>query len=178
MPARLGRAAPFAVGAVVALAAVSLVGLLLPGPRPLTQAEVDDTVARALASVTPAPAIAEAVYQAVLPSLVQIETRTSTAAGGSGDDGGLGSGVVIDLDGDILTSLHVVDGATAIELTFADGTRSPAEVIASQPEDDIAVLRATSPPAELVPATSATRPRSARAARRSRLAIRSGSRRR
>ena len=49
--------------------------------------------------------------------------------------------------GDILTSLHVVAGATEIELTFADGTTSPAQVASSEPEHDIAVIRAATPPA-------------------------------
>ena len=66
---------------------------------------------------------------------------------------GLGTGVVINAGGDILTSLHVVTNTTAITLTFADGTESIAEVIATQPDHDIAVLRASQPPALVVPAT-------------------------
>jgi S1-C subfamily serine protease len=64
----------------------------------------------------------------------------------------MGSGVVVDVSGDILTCLHVVANATSIEVTFADGTKSPATIQATQPENDIAVLRATQPPAHLVPA--------------------------
>jgi S1-C subfamily serine protease len=64
----------------------------------------------------------------------------------------LGSGVVVDASGDILTCLHVVANATSIEVTFADGTKSPATIQATQPENDIAVLRATQPPATIVPA--------------------------
>ena len=36
----------------------------------------------------------------------------------------MGSGVVINAEGDILTALHVVDGATEIEVFFADGTQA------------------------------------------------------
>ena len=61
--------------------------------------------------------------------------------------------MVVTLAGDILTSLHVVEGATEIEVTFADGTTSTAHIIASQPENDIAVVRADQPPEEIVPAT-------------------------
>ena len=64
-----------------------------------------------------------------------------------------GSGVVVTDRGDILTSLHVVADASAIQVTFADGTKSPALVTAQQPDNDIAVLRATQPPAQIVPAT-------------------------
>jgi S1-C subfamily serine protease len=58
----------------------------------------------------------------------------------------------VDTSGDILTCLHVVANATSIQVTFADGTTSPAQVVTQQPQNDIAVLRATQPPAKLVPA--------------------------
>jgi S1-C subfamily serine protease len=67
--------------------------------------------------------------------------------------GGLGSGVVINADGNILTSLHVVENAAAIEVIFADGTESPAQIISTLPEKDIAVLAAAQLPEVLVPAT-------------------------
>ena len=147
---RIRRAAPFASGVAAALLAVVLYGVVAPGPRPLTQQDVTHSVSQALASETPAPAFSQRVYAAVQPSLVVIETEVAGAAGTAG--GALGSGVVVDASGDILTCLHVVADATAIEVTFADGTRSPAEIQTTQPANDIAVLRATQPPANLVPA--------------------------
>jgi S1-C subfamily serine protease len=149
---RIGKLAPFASGALAVVVAVLLYGVLVPATPPLTQSDVDDRVAEALASVTPAPAFSEFVYQAVQPSLVLIQTKQPD---GSGDPpgGGIGSGVVVNLRGDILTSLHVVADATEIDLTFADGTQSPAEIVARLPEKDIAVVRAIQPPSELVPAT-------------------------
>ena len=153
---RIRRVAPFASGVAAALLAVALYGVVVPGPRPLTQQDVTQSVTQALASQTPAPAFSQRVYAAVQPSLVLVETQGASATGtsnGTGSaGGGLGSGVVVDASGDILTCLHVVADATAIELTFADGTRSPAEIQTTQPQNDIAVLRATQPPATLVPA--------------------------
>lgn len=149
--ARAGRWTPFASGALVTLLAVFLYGVLAPGSPPLTQRDVDDTVAKALASMTPPPAFSELVYASVRPSLVLIETK-EPGNDKPDSDSGLGSGVVVNLDGDILTSLHVVADATEIALTFADGTRSSATIVASQPENDIAVVRAAQPPAEIVPA--------------------------
>ena len=149
---RLGRFGPFVAGGLVALAAVALYASLTAAPLPLTQRDVDDRVAEALASVTPPPAFSEFVYQAVQPSLVLVEATGAAGEGGSDGDRSLGSGVIVNLDGDILTSLHVVADASTIELTFADGTRSSAEVIARQPDHDIAVLRAEQPPADIVPA--------------------------
>ena len=150
---RLGRIVPYATGALVALVAVLLWSALIPATPPLTQHDIDDTVAKALASVTPAPAFSEQVYAAVRPSLVLIETKQPKPKGATGSDNGLGSGVVVTTAGDILTSLHVVADATEINVTFADGTRSGAQVTAREPEHDIAVLRATEPPTEIVPAT-------------------------
>ncbi len=71
---------------------------------------------------------------------------------GTAPSAGLGSGVVIDTSGDILTCLHVVSGATSIKITFADGTVSTATIASSQPASDIAVLKPASLPAKLVPA--------------------------
>jgi S1-C subfamily serine protease len=108
-------------------------------------------VSSALASATPRPAYSTQVYQIIQPSLVWIESD-DVDSNGEGHTG-LGTGVIIDRAGDILTSLHVVDGATRIRLTFADGTQSRAVVISSQPEKDIAVLQAETLPQLFVPAT-------------------------
>jgi len=145
------RAAPFAAGMLAALVALLLYSVLFPGPHQLTTLEVNNAVAQALASATPPPAFAVGVYQAIQPSLVLIQTKIPTASGKEED--GLGSGVVIDDSGDILTALHVVADASDIQLTFADGTQSSAQVAVKQPENDTAVLRADQPPAQLVPAT-------------------------
>jgi S1-C subfamily serine protease len=149
---RLGRSAPLAFGAIVTLLAVAAYGALFPAPR-LTKEDVDARVSEALASVTPAPAFSELVYQAVRPSLVLIEIEWPETDGATPPDNGIGSGVVVNQAGDILTSLHVVADASDVRLTFADGTQSNGEIVSRQPAIDIAVLRATQPPAELVPAT-------------------------
>jgi S1-C subfamily serine protease len=144
-------AAPFASGVLAAFLALLLYRLLFPVPPPLTTREVNDVVAQAMATATPPPAYSARVYQVIQPSLVLIQTE---AAGTNGDaEHSVGSGVVINDGGDILTSLHVVANASDIQITFADGTQSSAEVVAQQPENDIAVLRANQPPAQIVPAT-------------------------
>jgi S1-C subfamily serine protease len=140
------------VGVLLALGGLAVWSGLTGGPRPLTEAEIDERVAEAIASVSPGPAFSEAVYRAVLPSLVLVRSDPADAAGGASEPD-LGSGVVINANGLILTSLHIVEGASAVEVTFADGSRSPAVVVVRQPTDDIAVLMATDPTPELVPAT-------------------------
>lgn len=140
----------FAAGTFAALGALLLYSLLAPEPPQLTTQDVDESIAEALASVTPAPARSALVYQVIRPSLVFIQTQRLDE---DGDEGfGVGSGVVVNLNGDILTSLHVVAHADEIEVTFADGTESSAEVIGEQPENDIAVLGAAQLPSLIVPA--------------------------
>jgi len=145
--------APFGIGAVVTLAVVLVYGLLNPSTPGPTQQDVKAAIASALASVTPPPAFSQTVYEAVQPSLVLIETTGVKGKDSKEEGAGLGSGVVVTLAGDILTSLHVVDGAKSIELTFADGSKSAGDIVTTPPEHDIAVVRAQQPPAALVPAT-------------------------
>ncbi len=147
---KVRRVIPFAGGMLAALAALYVYNYLVPAPQPLTEQQVGQVVAQAMASATPPPAYSASVYAAVRPSLVLIES-TGVNVNGKAEDG-LGSGVVISAEGDILTCLHVVDGAASIQVIFADGTQSSAAVVAEQPEHDIAVLRADQPSPQLAPA--------------------------
>jgi hypothetical protein len=70
------------------------------------------------------------IVAAIEPSVVTVLT-----------DVGLGSGVVWDPDGVIVTNNHVVAGASAIQVAFADGERTDATVVATDPRTDLAVLR-------------------------------------
>lgn len=140
------RAAPFAGGVLAALAGLLLYRILFPAPHALTVNEVSTEVAQAMASATPPPAYSDQVYRIIQPSVVLIQSRTA-----SGDEG-LGSGVIISDQGLILTAEHVIDGASDIRVTFADGTQSEAQVISSQIENDIAVLQPAQLPSQVVPA--------------------------
>ena len=53
----------------------------------------------------------------------------------------LGSGVVVSSDGYILTNFHVIDGADAIEVGLADGRKTQARIVGTDPETDLAVIR-------------------------------------
>ena len=76
-----------------------------------------------------------AVVQRVLPSVASLRVR-------SGRGGGSGSASVITADGFLLTSAHVVDGATSATAAFADGTESTVDVVGRDAFSDLAVLRA------------------------------------
>ncbi len=163
---------PVALGAIGTLVAIAAIQALLPRPPALTADDVRQAIASALASATPPPALSEQAYTAIQPSLVLVETigrapsptpsgppGTSAApadspssAPSNAPSGELGSGVIVDQQGDILTALHVVEGASEIHLTFADGSGSVAQVVSTAPDRDIAVLRAETPPPNLPPA--------------------------
>ncbi len=98
-----------------------------------------------------APAQLEAaqVYQAIVPSLVVVQTDNAR----EGEDFGLGSGIVVSSDAQVLTALHVLEGSTEIMLTFADGSRTPARVTNVDEEKDIAVLTPHALPGLIMPAT-------------------------
>ena len=151
LQASVWRAWPFALGIVAALCAVLLYAFLFPEPLPLTESDVEESIVEAMASATPAPAYSAQVYQAILPSLVLIQAQFED--GEEKENFGIGSGVVVNDAGDILTALHVVRGAKKIKVTYADGTSASAEVSAAEPENDIAVLHPTEPPGLIVPAT-------------------------
>jgi S1-C subfamily serine protease len=147
---RIRRWTPFVSGVLAAFLGILLYNAISPTPQPLSERDVKDKVIEVLASATPEPSYSSLVYRVIQPSLVLIQTRETHE--NSDDDYGLGSGVVIDDEGHILTSLHVIQDATNVRITFFDGSESGALVIAEMPEKDIAVIQATEPPAQLYPA--------------------------
>jgi putative serine protease PepD len=82
------------------------------------------------------------VVDSVSPAVVQIEDQT-----------GLGSGIVFDTRGDIVTNNHVVSGATSFTVTTSSGKRFRATLVGAFPPDDIAVIKVYG--AALKPATFA-----------------------
>jgi putative serine protease PepD len=69
------------------------------------------------------------VVKRVGPSVVLIQTGQ-----------GLGSGIVFDAGGDVVTNAHVVQGADSFQVTLADGKQHPARLVGSFTADDLAVL--------------------------------------
>jgi putative serine protease PepD len=91
------------------------------------------------------------------PGVVDIKV-TATQSGGGGIFGGgtqqtrgEGSGVVYDMNGHVLTDEHVVDGATSVRVTFADGKSYPASVVGTDKSTDVGVIKVDAPSSELHP---------------------------
>jgi 2-alkenal reductase len=100
------------------------------------------------------------VYQTTLPSVVDIEVTqrvplgtSNRFGGGSGDlfRQGQGSGFVWDNQGHIVTNYHVVEDAEAVKVIFYDEVSTEAEVIGTDPDADLAVLKVNLPASELQP---------------------------
>ena len=125
---------------------------------PLTIEQIDAAVRQSIED-KPLVAPESRAYDAIIPSVVRVVGLMT-----EGDDGsdsketgrverGVGTGVVIIDNGTILTNLHVVSGAKKIRVTFFDGSESDAMVLSTQPENDLAVLRAKTIPDDLEAAT-------------------------
>jgi S1-C subfamily serine protease len=146
------------LGALLAAAALLAAFNLQPRPKALTQKQIDAAVRHTLENhVMPSPATR--AYATVAKSVVRVVGLMDEKDDGRdrGDkralERSLGTGVVIKDDGTILTNLHVVWGAKRVRVTFADGHESEAQLLGAQPENDLAVLKATSLPDDLEAAT-------------------------
>ncbi len=82
----------------------------------------------------------------ITPSVVNIEVQQArTGRRGQGEERGTGSGFFFTPDGFLLTNSHVINGASAIEVTTSDGMRYEAALCGDDPHTDLAVLRISAP---------------------------------
>lgn len=84
------------------------------------------------------------LYKQVNPGVVAIRNLSS-------EGGGLGSGFVIDNDGHIITNYHVIEGSTELEIDFPSGFKTRGEVLGTDSDSDIAVIKVDAPADELHP---------------------------
>ena len=145
-PARPARSQPLRTMAV-ALVSALIGGLLASGATVMALRELPGTAARngtQLQQQISSPVIpasrertqVEAVAEAVLPTVVQIDV------GGAGlEASGNGSGVIYRSDGHIITNNHVVQAADTLSVVFADGSRARATVVGRDELSDIAVVK-------------------------------------
>jgi putative serine protease PepD len=133
-----GRAR-FGAGIVVgaAVTAAALGGYAVGQGDVSTTAPAVSTGVVASPVATPTGTISDLVDVA-RPSIVLVEQQITGVAGSGGSTG---TGFVLSADGFIVTNDHVVAGGEGAMVTFADGTREPAVIVAADPSRDLAVLQ-------------------------------------
>jgi 2-alkenal reductase len=88
----------------------------------------------------------EAIYEKYSPGVVSLQYSTIEGAG-------QGTGFVIDKEGHIVTNYHVASGIDQLEVHFSSGLKVYGEVIGSDMDSDLAVIKVDVDPDELVPLT-------------------------
>ncbi len=143
---------------LLVLAAIVFNGSFGPKEPALTFKQIDAAMRQSL-DEKPLPSPATKAYDAVIGSVVRVVGLMTEGDDGSDDkanaqaERGVGTGVVIIDNGTILTNLHVINGAKRVKVTFMDGSESEAMVVSTQPQNDLAVLRAKTIPDDLEAAT-------------------------
>ena len=122
----------FGIGLISGCQATATPSSAGPAIPPLTGSNIDS--------------VREAVIAKVRPSVVQINVTSPQGAK-------LGSGVIIDSRGYIVTNNHVIAGGRTIAVEFFNGTTLPAQVVGAAPSDDLAVLKVKSSQVKLTAAT-------------------------
>lgn len=121
-----------------------------------------------IAALTPSQGLLSGLYADTAPSVVSIQVTLSPSAAMipglpegfpfgepfGGEDGepsvpqvpqGQGSGFIFDMNGHIVTNNHVVDNAVSVVVYFHNGMWADAEVVATDPQADLAVLKVDPP---------------------------------
>lgn len=93
------------------------------------------------------------VAEATLPAVVQIEIT------GLNGGGGVGTGVIFDETGLIMTAAHVVDGSSSVTVRLSDGNKFEGTVLGSDEENDIAVISIDAPDLTAAPLALEDKPR-------------------
>ncbi|MDQ2905614.1 MAG: trypsin-like peptidase domain-containing protein [Chloroflexota bacterium] len=140
-----GRARQFSRGLKRLILLFLLMGMFVVGctfggssPASNSQARPDDGTPIPQLGTADIETVREAVIVKVRPAVVQINVQTSQG-------GGLGSGVIIDRRGYIITNNHVVEGAQNMQVILYGGESLPAQLVGTDPPDDLAVVKITPP---------------------------------
>jgi len=157
-----------ATSVALTLAAMGAFELLRPPAQNLTQAELNAAVNFAIDERPRAPSVSAVAFSKIIGSVVRVsgydvpkEPVATNPEEARPDDfhekfTAVGTGVVIDDEGTILTNFHVAAATPRLKVTFMDGTEADAQIIGAKPDQDLAVLRPSVIPDDLVPATLAS----------------------
>ena len=149
LPIFITALAGCACGALLVIALIMSGTLDIGGGKNAVTAGASGSSAQKITIDSEDTTLAEAVSAKALPSVVSI---TATSSGGqngslsqsadeSDSSGSVGSGVVLDTEGHILTNNHVVDGYDQYVVTMDDGTTYEAEFVGNDASSDLAVIK-------------------------------------
>lgn len=164
-----------AASVLITLGLVGGYQLTQPAAQRLTQGDINQAVNFAMDERPRPPSVASMAYAAVIPSVVRVngydpENTTpvpeskdaqppieNPPAGEVQEDfhekyTAVGTGVVIDDQGTILTNLHVARAAKKLRVQFFDGTEADARIVGARPELDLAIITPSLIPDDLQPA--------------------------
>lgn len=85
------------------------------------------------------------IVASVNPAVVTIKSTIQGGGFFGQPSGGTGSGFIIDTEGHIVTNNHVVAGADALKVVFADGSEADATLVGADPYQDVAVIKVAVP---------------------------------
>jgi len=140
-------------GSLLGLALVLLYLQLNPPSGRYSDADIQRLAQQRIDAIAPTPPLEPQIYAMLRPSIVLIFRGEPGADLSSAR--GIGSGVVVDANGSILTAHHVIAGADRVTVRFFDGTTAAGTVTQEQPNIDLAVVQVGRLPAGVEPATLA-----------------------
>lgn len=154
-----GSRRPRLVAFAMTVVAAALAGAVLALTLDRREATTTKTVVETFATPSPAASTSlRSIAASAAPGVVSILATTTVESSGtpfrppiSQEAVVSGSGFVLDKRGHLLTSQHVIAGATTIHVSFADGHKVHAKLVASDPLLDLAVLSVDVPAATLHP---------------------------
>jgi putative serine protease PepD len=153
---RLSRSAAVVAGAAIAVAGGGVGAALYASTQTgtTTTVVVAATVGEPVSSTSGSSPIARIAASAAR-SVVEIDVVSETGGGFFGPQAqeSQGSGFVYDAAGHVITNAHVVEGATAVKVLFADGSRYAARVVGTDAASDVAVLKIDAAASQLHPLT-------------------------
>jgi serine protease DegQ len=162
-----------AASALIALAIVGLYDATRPPIPRSNDQDFIDAVNVVVDNRKRPPSLASIAYAKIIPSVVRIAGFAKDQLPPSNEKWAsknwirnwfeevdkpvtIGTGVVVDDKGSILTNFHVASSAAKLRVMYMDGTESDGFLIGAQPENDLAVVRTPIIPDDLLPATMAT----------------------
>lgn len=133
-------------GALLGILAVFVYLQVDPQPGRYSDADIQRLADERISEITPTPPLEPEIYAMVRPSVVLIQRDPDDR------DAGVGSGVVVDEFGNIVTSYHVIAGLEQVTVSFFDGSTMVGTVDVEQPERDLAVVNVQGLPDGVTPA--------------------------